>query len=217
MSDTEVSKLAEVKAPTFEEKEFSFRFRKDKDTGMQRASIKTNLQVPNVDGLIEIIYGGVKEDGSLSKELELLFESMTDTIRLAATELINNDLNITSENFPVAKLTWKAIAEQDRTDRRSVSIPDELWKGFVDDYVSIMPAIANKTKEQAGNAAQVFVRKLLDIKSNKPYLNMLRDQFTIYCNATKNGEQFSEIIDLLNRKFKNYIEADSMEAVLANL
>ncbi len=217
MSETEVSKLAEVVAPTFEEKEFSFRFRKDKDTGMQRASIKTNLQVPNVDGLIAIITNGVAEDGSFSKELELVFESMTDTIRLAATELINNDLNITSENFPVAKLTWKAFAEQDRTDRRSVSIPDELWKGFVEDYVSIMPAIANKTKEQAGNAAQVFVRKLLDIKSNKPYLNMLRDQFTIYCNATKNGEQFSEIIDLLNRKFKKYIEADSMEAVLANL
>jgi hypothetical protein len=217
MSNDTVNSLQNVQGPLFDLQEYSFRFRKDKETGTQRGSIKVNLAVPNVDGLVDIITNGVLADGKLSKELELLFDSLSDTIRLAATDLINTDENITSENFPFSKVTWGTIANTDRSDRRSVNIAEELWKGFVEDYMAIMPAVANKTVEQAGNAAAVFVKKLSIIKTNKSLLNQLRDQFTIYVSATKNGEQFSEIIDLLNRKFKTYMEADDVEAILSNL
>jgi hypothetical protein len=212
------SVLSEVTPPKYQMETFSFRFRKDKETGTQRPSIKVDLAVPNVDGLISIITEGVDEEtGKFSRELELLFEAMSDTIRYAATDLINSDENITSTNVPVDKVTWKAIAYQDRADRRSVSIPEELWKAFVEDYVTIMPSLTNKTKEQVGNAAAVFVKKLSLIKTNKPLLSQLKDQFTIYVSATKNGEQFSEIIELLDRKFKTYMEADDVEAILSNL
>jgi hypothetical protein len=217
MSDTNVESLADVVAPTFEEKEFSFRFRKDKETGTQRSSIKVNLAVPNVDGLIAIITNGVNEKGELSKELELVFESITDTIRLAATDLINTDESITSANFPVDKVTWITIANTDRTDRRSVNIPDELWKQFVEEYVEIMPAISQKTEKQVSNAAQVFLKKLSMVRTDKALLGLLKEQFTLFVSATKNGEQYSEIIDLLNRKFKNYLEADDVQAILSNL
>lgn len=218
MSEPNISsQLQEIEPPKADLQEFNFRFRKDKDTGTQRPSIKVNLPVPNVNGLVEILTNGVLEDGKYSKELELLFEAITDTIRFAATELINADENITSDRFPYEKLTWTVIANSDRSDGRSDKIPEDVWKAFVEDYVSIMPALTNKTKEQISNAAAVFVNKLNMIRSNKVLLSQLKDQFTIYVSATKNGEQFSEIVELLNRKFKTYLEADKNEAILNNL
>lgn len=217
MTESVSEQLQEVEAPTAEVQEFNFRFRKDKDTGTQRPSIKVNLPVPNVQGLVQILSTGVLEDGKYSKELELVFEALSDTIRFAATDIINNDENITSDKFPYDKLTWTAIANTDRSDRRSTNIHEDTWKAFVEDYVTIMPALTNKTKEQVANAAAVFVNKLNMVKTNKTLLSQLKDQFTIYVSATKNGEQFSEIVDLLQRKFKTYMEADKVEAILSNL
>lgn len=215
MSENTVSSLQAVEGPKFDTQEFSFRFRKDKDTGTQRPSIKVNLAVPNVDGLVEIITNGVGEDGKFSRELELLFESMADTIRFAATDIINTDENVTSDNFPYHKVTWSAIANTDKSDRSSIS--EDKWKSFVEDYVAIMPALTNKKLEQVVNATKVYVKKLLLIKTNKQLLRQLQEQFTIYVAATKNAEEFSDIIELLTRKFKIYLEANETEAILNNL
>jgi hypothetical protein len=205
---------------TTDMKDFKFRFRtvKDKDGNeSQRPAIEVKLNVPNVQGLIAIIENGVLPDNKYSKELELIFESLSDTIRAAALEKVTSDENITAANFPYNELTWKAIAEQDRTDRRANNIPQELWDAFVKDYNDIMPALTGKKIESITAASQVFRQKFNIVKTRKDILVKLKEQFVIYVNNTKHGERFSEIVDLLTKKLDNYLEADAAEQLIANL
>lgn len=201
-------------------KDYKFRFRTLKDklgNESQRATIEVKLAVPNVQGLIAIIENGVLPEGKFSKELELVFESISDTIRAAALQKITDNEDLTSANFPYDELSWKAIANQDRTDRRANTIPDELWELFVKDYNEIMPALTGKKIESITSASQVFRKKLTMVKTRKDILGRLKEQLAIYVNATTNGEQLSEIIELLTKKLDTFLEADAVEALIANL
>ena len=191
-----------------EHKEMKFRFKKDK-MGNQRATfVLPNVPVPSVAGII-----GILEKGG--KELLLLQEVIYDTVRSAAATIVGDDEKITAETFPFDKISWSAIANQERAER--TKIDEAVWEAFAADYLAIMPALTNKDPEQLGNALQVYMKKFSIVKTNKPVLQKLKDQLTIYVDNTKNGEQFSDIIELLQGKVDMYLKANDVELIVNNL
>lgn len=195
-----------------------FRFKKDKLEN-QRPTIEISAPVPSFDGIVAILQAYRSNPETGKKAYELLRDSMADTVRSAALELISQDekSELTSDNFPIDKLSWDAIANQDRADRRASSIPAELWAAFAEDYIKTMPALTNKSEQAVTFATVVYLKKFAQIKTDKVSLKKLQDQLAIYVSNTKRGEEFSEILDLLDRKVKAYLAADDIQQLVANL
>lgn len=193
---------------TVELKEFKFRFKKDK-MGNQRPTFELkDIPVPNAAGVIAILEKG-------GKELKLLLEVMQDTVRYACAQIVGDDEKITQATFPLSKVTWEAIANQERAER--TKIDDSVWEAFAKEYLEIMPALTNKDAEQLGNAVQVYMKKFAIIKTNKKVLEKLKEQLTIFVDNTKNGEQFADIIELLQGKLELYLSSNDVELLINNL
>ena len=189
-------------------KEMKFRFKKDK-MGNQRPTVELkNVPVPNENYVITILEKG-------GKELKLLLEVMAGTVRSAAAAIVSDDEKITAENFPMEKVSWEAIANQERAERATIS--QETWESFAKEYLEIMPALTGKTPDQLGNAIQVYLKKFAIVKTNKPVLSKLRDQLTIFVENTKNGEDFADILELLQGKLELYLNSNDVELLVANL
>ena len=188
--------------------EMKFRFKKDK-MGNQRPTVELkNVPVPNENYVITIL-------GKGGKELKLLLEVMAGTVRSAAAAIVSDDEKITAENFPMEKVSWEAIANQERAERATIS--QETWESFAKEYLEIMPALTGKTPDQLGNAIQVYLKKFAIVKTNKPVLSKLRDQLTIFVENTKNGEDFADILELLQGKLELYLNSNDVELLVANL
>jgi hypothetical protein len=188
--------------------EMKVRFKKDK-MGNQRPTVELkNVPVPNENYVITILEKG-------GKELKLLLEVMAGTVRSAAAAIVSDDEKITAENFPMEKVSWEAIANQERAERATIS--QETWEAFAKEYLEIMPALTGKTPDQLGNAIQVYLKKFAIVKTNKPVLSKLRDQLTIFVENTKNGEDFADILELLQGKLELYLNSNDVELLVANL
>jgi len=188
--------------------EMKFRFKKDK-MGNQRPTVELkNVPVPNENYIITILERG-------GKELKLLLEVMAGTVRSAAASIVSDDEKITAENFPMEKVSWEAIANQERAERATIST--ETWEAFAKEYLEIMPALTNKSPEQLGNAIQVYLKKFAIIKTNKKVLEKLKEQLTIFVENTKNGEDFADILELLQGKLELYLNSNDVELLVANL
>ena len=188
--------------------EMKFRFKKDK-MGNQRPTVELkNVPVPNENYVITILEKG-------GKELKLLLEVMAGTVRSAAAAIVSDDEKITAENFPMEKVSWEAIANQERAERATIS--QETWESFAKEYLEIMPALTGKTPDQLGNAIQVYLKKFAIVKTNKPVLSKLRDQLTIFVENTKNGEDFADILELLQGKLELYLNSNDVELLVAYL
>ena len=177
--------------------------------GNQRPTVELkNVPVPNENYVITILEKG-------GKELKLLLETMAGTVRSAAAAIVADDEKITAENFPMEKVSWEAIANQERAERATIS--QETWEAFAKEYLEIMPALTNKSPEQLGNAIQVYVKKFSIVKTNKKVLEKLKEQLTIFVENTKNGEDFADIIELLQGKLELYLNSNEVELLVANL
>jgi len=195
-------------APAVSLVEMKFRFKKDK-MGNQRPTVELkNVPVPNENYVITILEKG-------GKELKLLLEVMASTVRSAAAAIVGDDEKITPESFPFAKITWEAIANQERAERATIS--QETWEAFAKEYLEIMPALTNKDPEQLGNAIAVYMKKFAIVKTNKKVLEKLKEQLTIFVENTKNGEDFADIIELLQGKLELYLNSNDVELLIANL
>lgn len=191
-------------------KEAKFRFKKDK-MGNQRPNVELkNMPVPSIDGLIAICQKG-------GKPLELLFDSMYDTVRSVVADWINSDEKNGADNFDPSKFTWEAIANMPKEDRRSAQIPEEQWTAFAEDYLKVMPGVTGKSEEAVSNAIQVYVKKFSQVKTNKPVLTKLKEQLALYMQNSKEAENFTDVLELLLRRVDNYLAADDISAIVENL
>ena len=190
-------------------KEFNFRFKKDK-MGMQRQAVKLLVGVPSVEGIVQILENG-------GKGLELLQDALYDTIQASLRTFVADNENASQETIDLSKFTWDAIANQPREDRRSATISEESWKGFAADYIAIMPSVSGKTATQVGNAVEVFLKKLVQVKTNKPVLNALQVQLGLYVEHSPNASEYEDVLEFLLRRIENYLKADDVEALIANL
>lgn len=190
-------------------KDFAFHFKKDK-LGNKRASVELKLPVPSVEGIVAILEKG-------GKELELLQDAMYDVIRSQAAALVSDDEAIKQETFPVGKISWEAIANMPKADRRSSSIDQAVWEAFAKDYIEVMPGVTGKSAEAVTNATVVYLKKFSIVKTNKDVLGKLKEQLALYLEHSKNAEQFAEILDLLVSKADSYLQANDVELLVSNL
>lgn len=190
-------------------KEMNFRFKKD-EFGNKRANVKCDkVPVPSVNGLISVIQKG-------GKELDLVLDSMADVIRSVLADKVGEDQKFDPETFDYKAVSWEAIANMPKEDRRSVSIPTETWEAFVKDYIEVMPGISGKTKEQCELATQVYVKKMLPVKGNKNALTKLKEVLALYSQQPK-AEEFGDIMELLIRRCDNYLAAEDPAVLAENL
>ena len=186
----------------------TFRFKKDK-MGNKRADVKARIPVLTQEGVANILTSGDL------KQWALLEEAMYDVVRSTmASDVADENFNL--DSYDLSKLTWEKIANMPKEDRRSSQIPEEQWVSFAADYQAVMPALTNKTAEQVKNATEVFVRKLVPVKTNKGLVGKLKEQLAIY-SSQPSAEQFTDILDLLVRRCDTYLAADDMAAIVGNL
>lgn len=190
---------------------FKFKKSKDKDTGLEtvREAVELAVPYPSAVGLVKIIEVG-------GKQLELLMEAAESVINSAVRDHLNEDYKLNATNFPYDKVSWEAIANLPKAQRRGGGIPKEVWEAFGTDYCEVMPAATGKNLEQVGNAAKILMGRLSNVRTNKPVLEMLVQQLAIYAGATQNLEDFQEVIDFLADKADSYLNL-SDEDLLANL
>ena len=190
-------------------KECSFNFKKDKMDN-KRPSVKGNIPVPSVEGFVAILEAG-------GKQFELLQEAAYNVVRNQIAEEVGNNENLKSlDELDMSKYSWQAIAEMDKTDRRSATIPEEMWTAFVADYIRVMPALTSKSEQAVTNATLVYVKKFAPWKSDKKTIALLKGQLAIYAEQPS-AEQFAEILDLLVRRADTYLAANELTLVASNL
>ena len=194
---------------TVDAKEFNFRFKKDK-LGNQRSPVKLTVGVPSVEGIIAILEKG-------GKELELLQDALYDVLQGVLRGYVADNEDAAQDKIDLTKFTWEAIANQPREDRRSATISEEQWAGFAADYAAIMPGVSGKTTQQVGNAVEVYLKKLTQVKTNKPVLKALEVQLGLYLDNSPNAANFEDVLEFLTRRLENYLKADDVEALISNL
>jgi len=99
---------------------FNFKKSKDKETGIEtvRESVTLAVAYPSVEGILAILETG-------GKGLELLVDAVEGVINVTARDIIADDFSINASNFPIDKITWEAIANMPKAQRRGGGIPKE--------------------------------------------------------------------------------------------
>jgi len=191
--------------------QFNFKKSTDKTTGIEtvRNAVQLAMPYPSIEGIVAILEAG-------GKQLELLQEAIEKVINDAARELLYEDVTLTAGTFPVAKVSWDAISQQPKAQRRGGGIPKETWEGFAQDYVDVMPSVTGKTIEQIANAAKILMGKLAQVKTNEPVLQLLVGQLAVYADNSPNVAEFQECIEFLLTKAETFLNV-SDEELLANL
>ena len=69
-----------------------------------------------------------------------------------------------------------------------------------------MPGRTGKSAEAVGLAADLFAKKLTPIKTNKPVLEALKTQLSIYADA-ESAENFEEVLTFLVKRLDAYLAA----------
>lgn len=183
--------------------EVGFHFRKVTDPATRvetkRNSVILPLPVPSIEGIIDIIQSG-------GAGLTLLQEAVMAVLVEQAREYIDANEAVTSTNFPYDILSWDAIANLPKADRRGGGISKELWADFAKDYIAVMPALLNKSEETVTNASKIFLTKFSACKTNKQVLLKLKEYLAIYINNTTRGEEFAEPVDWLDKKIDVLLE-----------
>lgn len=190
---------------------FNFRKVKDEATGLEskRATVELELPLMSVEGIVKVFEAG-------GKQLELLVEAVREVQISRAREIVSEKEDISAANFPYEAISWEAIANLPKAERRGGGIPKETWEEFSKDYIAVMPSVTGKTVEQISNAAKILLNKFQSVKTNKPVLKLLKDQIAIYANQSPNAEQYADCIAFLVDKADTFVSMDDA-ALLANL
>ena len=192
---------------------FNFKKTKDKDTGIvtDRQALELAIPYPSMEGILAILE---VDDGG--KQLELLMDAMADVINSVAREILFDDTKINAATFPVDKLSWEAIANMPKSQRRGGGIPKETWEEFAKNYLEVMPAITGKTVEQIANMAKILANKLAAVKTNIPVLELVVEQLTVYAENSPEVEEYAECVEFLAKKADTLLNINP-EDLLTNL
>ncbi len=166
--------------------------------------------VPSVDGIIHILESGDE------KQIALLTEAVASVVLSRAREIINDNENITVNNFPFDELLWEKIAYLPPAERRGGGISKETWEEFGKDYMAVMPGITGKPLKNITNGAKILVNKLNAIKTDKKVVKYMLDQVGLYLQSAPNAETYSDCVQFLLQKGEKLLNADS-DDLLANL
>lgn len=187
-----------------------FRFKKDK-LGNKRANVTINARVLTLDGLVDVLNRGDE------KEVALVMDQVNQAFRDVLAEKVGDDESFDQAKYDGLNLTWAAIANMPKEDRRVSSIPKEVWDAFVADYMAIMPALTKTSAEANTIACDIYVKKMAPARSNKPVLERLKMRLALYIENSQKAEEFQEILEVLLRRIETYLKAETPELVADNL
>lgn len=197
-------------------KPITISFKTDK-LGFKRPSFNFDMPVPSVEGAVEIFNKG-------GPELNLLMEAVESIVYAQARAQINDLIeaggNIDGSSIDVSKLLWSNIAKLSKLDKRSSTIPKEIWDAFAADYIKVITNITKIDEEKAVLASKLLVNKFQKAKGKPRTVNFLLGQLDIwFANTAQDGEfieEFAEIYSLLTAKGNEALKEDE-ESLLENL
>ena len=202
--------LANVQEPAYRMQAEKFYFRKSKAKTIEgvdveeakRPSVSLELPIPTIHG---IAYGLSQN----AKVQEYIAELVKNAVVEAAKAQVSDSTKPVNaqEELDLSKLSLDFLANEPRTDRRGRGIPTELWEAFAADYINIMPSLLNKSVDKVTSAAQLFLKKLATIKTNKPVLNVLDTYLDTYTANTEQADDFGDIIEYLKEKLATFLNA----------
>lgn len=189
----------------------TFNFRKD-ENGYKRPSLQIPLPIPNTLGLINILDGAEANP----KLLELLTEAVQGVVISRARDIIGDDASITALTFPYDQVSWDAIANLPRETRRGAGIAKETWEAFGTYYGQVMPEITGKAPDKIANSVKLMLNRFQAVKNAKPILQVLKDQLALFANQAPDAENYSDVIEFLNKKLDEFLALDE-KALLESL
>lgn len=193
----------------FDVKETSFHFKKEKmkddkgaviGEGKKLPTLKLQLPVrPSADAVLKIIEVG-------GKELDLLLDTMQETVESRAREIINawreknEGKEVPADVLADAKsFAWSTIANLPKSER-GLGIEEAEWDAFFEDYRAVMPGATGKDKDRIEKHIQIYKRKFQSIRNDKKALGVLDDMLALYATATPNMEDNQKVYDYLKER-----------------
>lgn len=203
--------------PLVDTKEFTFNFRKVKneETGIEskRDSVVSRIGIPSVEGIIKILEKG-------GKELELLQSAVESTLTDYARQLLADNPQLTSANFPADQVTWEILANLPEAERKGRGIAKETWEDFIKSYIEIMPSIIGKSVDVVKKQASILAQKFQPLKNHEKKNDLLPkfiEMLTLYANNAPEAEQFTAPIEFLVKKAEEFMNADNSANLADNL
>lgn len=196
---------------------FTFKKSLDKDSKIETVRNAVQLAVPyvSVQGLIDIIQGDHLKEGEANKGLALLMEAAEGIVNTAARNILYEDTALNASNFPIERISWEAIANLPKAQRRGGGIPKEVWEAFATDYCETMPELTGKTIPQVTNAAKMLQNKFSAVKTNFDVLNLLVEQLGIYADGSENAGDYTDCIEFLVEKADTLLNVTQEELLAA--
>lgn len=193
----------------FDVKETSFHFKKEKmkddkgeviGEGKKLPTLKLQLPVrPSADAVLKIIEVG-------GKELDLLLDTMQETVEARAREIINawreknEGKEVPADVLADAKsFAWSTIANLPKSER-GLGIEEAEWDAFFADYRAVMPGATGKDKDRIEKHVAIYKRKFQSIRNDKKALSVLDDMLALYATATPNMEDNQKVYDYLKER-----------------
>jgi len=207
--------------------EVTFHFKKEKlrdeqgkeiGEGVKLPSAKLFLPVPKTDYLVQILQD---TSDKFTKEKQLLMDAVSDVVYGVARGQINAYReNATNKEAPITmsvlnldKLDWTAIANMPKGERGSSVPSDEDIKAFLESYLEVMPAAANKSKEKIENHVALFTAKFKKQRGQKELLEVFQQALNIYVNAVAESqpdvlEDNAPVIEYYQNMLDRYLKSE---------
>lgn len=202
-------KTQEVIDPVTKKPEIEIKDGKEVKKTRRRPTVNLLLPVQSVEGIVNILSNGDTEQGK--KDLALLLDVVQEAQIQRARELVNEDENISQENFPMEKISWAEIANMPRGERRGGGISKETWEDFGKDYLAVMPEVLSKPVETIEKHVSILLNKLNLVRDRKEVLELMRSNLALYLTKSSNAENFQECVEFLEKKAKNFLEFDTSQ------
>lgn len=212
--ETIAAKFNDRVAPT--EVKFNFKTTKikddeGKDTGeaYKRAPVAVILPLLNLTGVKAIL------ESDDAKSHQLLLEAV-QAIQLAqAKDLVDGDVNVTAETFPLDQVSWEFIANMPKAERTGSGIAKETWEAFGAAWIDAMQRVAGKSPDQAKKAAALLVGKFAAVKTNKPVLKNLQSQLATFIDQAEEAADFLPCVDYLVKRVESLLAAKDEDLLSA--
>jgi hypothetical protein len=209
MSDTQLASIPEA-AYTPEVVNFSFRSKEENGVKTKRETLKFDIPHITWTGLTQAL-------SSDPKVREFMISVVNNEIDNAVRAQLNDNEKLSkAEELDYTKLNLVYLANQPKSERAGNGISQDTWKAFQQDYISVMPALINRSAEQIATAAKVFTQRLQPVKTNKPVLSKLEEYLTVWFTNTETPEDFADVFTFLSEKIKVFLNT-SDEDMLKNI
>lgn len=191
----------------------TFHFKKEKirdekgnvvGEGRKHDAVQIDLPIPSAEMLAKYLL----EPAAYSKELELVFNALTDQVYRVARSQINDFREKNSEGTVTAgvldysKLSWTAIANMPKGERASNVPSDDDIQAFLTSYLEVMPAAFNRSKDKIETHILCFQTNFKKQRTAKDILEVFKNALAVYVTAVSPDtvEEHADVLDYFNSR-----------------